>query len=115
MSIKKVQERQGKATGLAVLSEVSICRVVVVVDDDIDVFNERDVVWAAITRVNPKRDVSYIENVGGAMSTGEFGNNKLIIDATRTFDKPTPSVIEVPSEALERMVLEEWLDSRRNG
>jgi 4-hydroxy-3-polyprenylbenzoate decarboxylase len=45
-----------------VLKQFLYVKFVIVVDDDIDVHNWSDVVWAVSTRVDPKRDTVFIEN-----------------------------------------------------
>jgi 3-polyprenyl-4-hydroxybenzoate decarboxylase len=38
---------------------------VIVVDDDIDIFDEKEVLFALATRMTPSRDISIIENSAG--------------------------------------------------
>jgi 2,5-furandicarboxylate decarboxylase 1 len=61
ISIKK-QPGEGKNALLAALSVMDL-KHVVVVDDDIDVFNAVDVEWAIATRVQADRDVMIVQNV----------------------------------------------------
>jgi 2,5-furandicarboxylate decarboxylase 1 len=61
ISIKK-QPGEGKNAMLAALSVMDL-KHVVVVDDDIDVFNGVDVEWAIATRVQADRDVMIVNNV----------------------------------------------------
>jgi 2,5-furandicarboxylate decarboxylase 1 len=61
ISIKK-QPGEGKNALLAALSVMDL-KHVVVVDDDIDVFNPVDVEWAIATRVQADRDVMIVKNV----------------------------------------------------
>ena len=67
-------------------------KLVVVVDDDIDVFDESDVMWAVATRVQADRDLVVIAGSLGALldpSADERGvTAKLGIDATRPFGEP---------------------------
>lgn len=110
VSVKKIKEGQGKQTALVALNESWTFQAVVVVDEDIDVFNETDVIWSVLSMVNPKRDVSLIENVGRSVFNTEMGYSKLIIDATRPLDKPFPAMFRVPGEDLNRIRPQEWLD-----
>lgn len=110
VSIRKIKEAQAKQTALVALNESWTFQVVVVVDDDIDVFNEQDVIWAVLNRVNPKRDVSFIEDGGYTVFTTEMGYDKVIIDATKPLHKPTSAMFRVPSRALETMIPENWID-----
>jgi 2,5-furandicarboxylate decarboxylase 1 len=61
ISIKK-QAGEGKNAILAALSVMDL-KHVVIVDDDIDVFNATDVEWAIATRVQGDRDVLIVNNV----------------------------------------------------
>jgi 2,5-furandicarboxylate decarboxylase 1 len=67
-------------------------KLVIVVDDDIDVFDESDVLWAVATRMQPDRDLVVISGSLGALldpSADERGvTAKLGIDATRPFGTP---------------------------
>ncbi|MSP93956.1 MAG: UbiD family decarboxylase [Alphaproteobacteria bacterium] len=63
ISIKK-QAGEGKNAILAALSVMDL-KHVVVVDDDIDVFNPMDVEWAIATRVQGDRDVLIVTNARG--------------------------------------------------
>ncbi len=65
VSIKK--EYPGHARRLmmgiwGVLKQFMYVKYVIVVDDDIDVHNWSDVIWAISTRVDPKRDTLLVEN-----------------------------------------------------
>ena len=66
MSIKK-QAGEGKNALLAALSVMDL-KHVVVVDDDIDVFNAMDVEWAIATRVQGDRDVMIIPGAAPSRS-----------------------------------------------
>jgi 2,5-furandicarboxylate decarboxylase 1 len=63
ISIKK-QAGEGKNALLAALSVMDL-KHVVVVDDDIDVFNGTDVEWAIATRVQADRDILVVTNARG--------------------------------------------------
>lgn len=94
---------------MVALNESSTNQVIVVVDDDIDVFNEKEVVWALATMVNPERDVTYIRNLYTIFTTA-MGHNKLVIDATRPLDRPFPTMLKVPEQVLKSVIPEQWLD-----
>ena len=69
VSIKKSKEGQGKAVALAAIQESWTFQTVVVVDDVIDVFDEADVVWAALVNVDPSRDIDVIHNIPNVFTT----------------------------------------------
>src|SRR2546427_1329841 len=64
-------------------------KLVIVVDDDIDVFDESDVLWAIATRMQADRDLVVIGGSLGAMldpsASADGVTAKLGIDATRPF------------------------------
>ncbi len=110
IAIKKVKEGQGKLTGLIALNTNWSFQVIVVVDDFVDIYNEEEVLWAILTMTDPKRDVELLKNVGSTVFATEFSNNKVVIDATRPLDKPTPIKFSIPQQVLEAVRPEEWID-----
>src|SRR5262245_41557188 len=80
-------------------------KLVVVVDDDVDVFDESDVLWAVATRMQPDRDLVSITGSLGAMldpSADDSGiTAKLGIDATRPFGQPFAEKLVMPQERME--------------
>lgn len=111
VSIDKSREGQGKAVALAAIQESWTFQVVVVVDDVIDVFNEEEVVWAALVNVDPSRDVDMIQNIPTVFTTA-MGYRKVIIDATRPLDKAIPEMNRVPQAALDRINLDDYLEGK---
>jgi UbiD family decarboxylase len=109
ISVRKVDEGHPKHVALQALSISPTLQVIVVVDDDIDVFNEEDVLWAVNTYVDPARDVSFISNMGRD-SERMIGNGRILIDATRPTHIAFPSQLRVPPDAMDRVRLEDWLD-----
>jgi 2,5-furandicarboxylate decarboxylase 1 len=88
------QGRPGEAKHVIpiVLGVDHYLKLVIVVDDDVDVFNESDVMWAVATRMQADRDLVTIAGSLGAMldpSADDRGvTAKLGIDATRPFGEP---------------------------
>ncbi|MGH7304072.1 MAG: UbiD family decarboxylase [Candidatus Rokuibacteriota bacterium] len=88
------QSRPGEAKHVIpiVLGVDHYLKLVVVVDDDIDVFDESEVLWAIATRMQADRDLVVISGSLGAMldpSADDRGvTAKLGIDATRPFGQP---------------------------
>src|SRR5438067_1669969 len=88
------QSRPGEAKHVIpiVLGVDHYLKLVVVVDDDIDVFDESEVLWAMATRMQADRDLIVISGSLGAMldpSADDRGiTAKLGIDATRPFGQP---------------------------
>jgi UbiD family decarboxylase len=88
------QSRPGEAKHVIpiVLGVDDYLKFVVVVDDDIDVFDESEVLWAVATRMQADRDLVVVSGSLGALldpSADERGvTAKLGIDATRPFGQP---------------------------
>src|SRR3989454_4084219 len=88
------QSRPGEAKHVIpiVLGVDHYLKLVIVVDDDVDVFDESDVLWAVATRMQPDRDLVVIAGSLGALldpSADDRGvTAKLGIDATRPFGEP---------------------------
>jgi UbiD family decarboxylase len=88
------QSRPGEAKHVIpiVLGVDHYLKLVIVVDDDIDVFDESEVMWAVATRMQADRDLVVIGGSLGAMldpSADDHGvTAKLGIDATRPFGQP---------------------------
>ena len=67
-------------------------RFVVVVDDDIDINDQREVMWALASRVDPAEDLqvvkrSWSSSLDTAVRPGSHGmNSRLIFDATRPWE-----------------------------
>ena len=100
------QSRPGEAKHVIpiVLGVDHYLKLVVVVDDDIDIFDESDVLWAVATRVQADRDLVVIAGSLGAMldpSADDRGvTAKLGIDATRPFGRDFPQKLVMPPEKM---------------
>ena len=92
VSIKQGRPGEAKHVIPIALGVDHYLKLVIVVDDDIDVFDESDVLWAVATRMQPDRDLVVISGSLGALldpSADERGvTAKLGIDATRPFGEP---------------------------
>lgn len=86
---------QAQAAGLAALSSVNLHpKVVIVVDEDVDIYNAEDVMWALSTRMDPQHNVHVIPNerihpldqsvppFGTDVTVMRFGG-KVVLDATK--------------------------------
>ena len=88
ISMKKTAEGQPKQAIMAALGTEFYVKTVVVVDEDIDIFNLSDVMWAVITRTHADRDITFIHGAMGAIldPTSDPENHtvtKVGIDATK--------------------------------
>ncbi len=89
VAIKQSRPGEAKHVIPIVLGVDHYLKLVIVVDDDIDVFDESEVLWALATRMQADRDLVVVSGSLGALldpSADERGvTAKLGIDATRPF------------------------------
>ncbi|MFM7323160.1 MAG: menaquinone biosynthesis decarboxylase [Armatimonadota bacterium] len=85
------------------LGQMMFSKIIVVVDESVDVQNPAEVVWAVTNNIDPQRDVTFVEGpidvLDHASRAMGFGT-KMGIDATRKlpeegFARPWPPVIEM--------------------
>ncbi len=103
MSMKKQYPGHAKRVMMGVwsyLRQFMYTKFVIVVDDDIDVRNWEDVIWAISTRVDPARDTTIVEHTpidyldfaspvsGLGSKMGLDATNKIAGETTREWGKP---------------------------
>jgi len=93
IAVEKQLDGDGKNALLAAFAGHPSLKHAVVVDPDIDVFDESDVEWAIATRFQAAEDLVLVENVRGstldASADQETGlTSKMGLDATKPFAKP---------------------------
>lgn len=107
ISIDKKAPGESKQAALIALSASHFIKNVIVVDKDIDPFNEEDVLWAVATRVQADHSLDILREVASSnldpSLNSEAITTKMIIDATKPIDKPFPERVQVPQEAMERI------------
>lgn len=104
ISMKPLAEGQAKNVAFTALGDDLALKLVVVVDDDVDVYREQEVLWAVATRMQADRDLCVIPNAMGAIldpSTRDGTTAKVIIDATRPISG-YPRRHTLPQESLAR-------------
>lgn len=93
-------------------------RIVVVVDDDVDVSDLSEVIWAVCTRADPVRDYEMIRRAWSgpldpAIEPGQKGHNsRVIIDATRPWewrDQFPEPIGPAPAEKAETRAQWSWI------
>jgi len=99
VSIRKQHQGDGKNAILAAFGAHTSMKQVVIVDEDIDVFDDRDVEWAIATRFQADRGLVVLHDVRGSSidpSARDGFTSKMGIDATKPlggdsamFDKAT--------------------------
>jgi 2,5-furandicarboxylate decarboxylase 1 len=67
IQMKKTAEGQPQQAIMAALGTETYCKIVVVVDEDVDIFNLADVMWAVATRVRADRDLVFVQRAMGAI------------------------------------------------
>jgi UbiD family decarboxylase len=92
VSMKKIAEGEPQMAIMAALGTELYTKYVVVVDDDVDIFDMNDVMWAVATRVRAEKDIFFIPGVKGAIldptsDPETFTLTKMGIDATKPSGK----------------------------
>ena len=116
IAVKKRAEGEPKQAALAAIVTDPNIKLVIVVDDDVDVFNETQVLWALAMRFQADRDMVVIPNIiGSHLNPTAYGFNrlekgpmetKLIFDATKPLPPyDFPKEAQVPAEVLKKVDL----------
>jgi 4-hydroxy-3-polyprenylbenzoate decarboxylase len=93
------------------LGQAMFSKVVVVVDEEVDVQNVREVAWKALNNIDPERDIQFVmgpvDSLDHASRLVNYGS-KMGVDATRKwpgegFTRPWPDVIEMSAEVKSRV------------
>jgi UbiD family decarboxylase len=88
ISMKKTAEGEPQMAMMATFGTELYTKYVIVVDEDVDIFNMNDVMWAIATRVRAEKDVIFIPGAKGAIldpssDPETFTLTKMGIDATK--------------------------------
>jgi len=106
VSIKQTRPGEAKHAIPIVLGADQNVKCVVIVDDDVDVFNESDVLWALATRMQADRDLVVVSGSLGSLldpsATEQGVTAKIGIDATRPFGQPFPERLRMSPEGMQR-------------
>lgn len=123
IAMKKKVDGEPKIAASAAFSVDPILKHIFIVDEDIDVYDNDQVLWAMTTRFQADRDLIIMPNfLGGHLNPVTYGfhreekgpmETKLIIDCTRPAPPATfPPACRVPPEVVERVnpsaVLKPW-------
>jgi 2,5-furandicarboxylate decarboxylase 1 len=121
VSLKNAKDGQVMEVARRVFEAFNILQCVVVVDDDIDVFEEQQVLWAMFTYTSFRKGVHtngawsgarHVQHAAGGPQAGFGATNwgsKLVIDATRPRDFAFGLRSEIPDEVMKRIRLEDFL------
>lgn len=113
ISMKKMSEGDpGRAAAAALTWDWA--KNIFVFDDDIDIYNPTEILWALATRVQPHRQVSIINDIMRASLIDPSLDHPrrtsvMIVDATRPLDRPFSPVSKCPDEAMARIKLEDYV------
>jgi 2,5-furandicarboxylate decarboxylase 1 len=105
VSVRDPAPGQVRNIGAVTLGDDLSVKLVVIVDDDVDVTSDFDVMWAMATRMQADTDMDVLRNAMGAVldpSNNQGTTAKLIIDATRK-TKPFPARHTLPQDAVARV------------
>jgi 4-hydroxy-3-polyprenylbenzoate decarboxylase len=93
------------------LGQAMFTKCIVVVDEDVDVQNYREVAWKALNNIDPERDIQFVmgpvDSLDHASRMANYGS-KMGIDATRKwkeegFTRPWPGVIRMSDDVRARV------------
>jgi 4-hydroxy-3-polyprenylbenzoate decarboxylase len=93
------------------LGQAMFSKVIVVVDEDVNVQNVSEVAWKALNNIDPERDIQFVmgpvDSLDHASRLANYGS-KMGVDATRKwpeegFTRPWPDVIRMPADVSKRV------------
>ncbi len=93
------------------MGQAMFSKVIVVVDEDVDVQNASEVAWRALNNIDPQRDIEFVlgpvDSLDHASRLANYGS-KMGVDATRKwkeegFTRPWPDVIRMTDEIKSRV------------
>jgi 2,5-furandicarboxylate decarboxylase 1 len=120
--VRKDRDEDGVQAGLMAL-KTGFSRMVIVVDDDVDVCEEGEVLWAVSTRLNR---VALMDTATGQLTAVQNPVNLsspkdahaarpgtvVVLDATRPLGVPSMTRVTLPDELLNRLKLDEYFPRR---
>lgn len=114
VQLQKSQDWQPRAIIMAVLSSSETLRHVFVFDEDVDIFNEEEVMWAIYSRSDWARDLIVVENLFATelepTTTGHLLGTRGGMDCTVP---AAPAVYEqrsfIPPDVMDRMHLRDYI------
>lgn len=99
IAMKQAQESEARNV-IATMLGTRRNKIIIVVDDDVDIYNMEEVLWAVATRSQPDEDVVIFPRLTASKmdpSVRKLGVGAgLGIDATKPFGQPFPEMVRVP-------------------
>lgn len=113
IAMRKTNEGQPMRAAMAAMSAVNLVKQVIVVDDDIDIEDPQQVLWAVSTRVRCDQDMTLLRNLQGIpldpAGSGPFDPiSGFIMDATWPLRRPHPPNGRVADAVLTRFPLSHY-------
>lgn len=113
ISIRKSYPGQARKVMHAIwgLGQAMFSKVIVVVDEDVDVQNVSEVAWKALNNIDPQRDIEFVlgpvDSLDHASRLPDFGS-KMGVDATRKwpqegFTRRWPDVLKMRPDVVSRV------------
>jgi 2,5-furandicarboxylate decarboxylase 1 len=107
VSMKKIAEGEPKMAMLTALGTELYTKQVIVVDDDVDIYDMEDVMWAVATRVRAEKDILMVPGVKSAIidptsDPATFTVTKMGIDATAPINEEFAQRLIITSEQRSR-------------
>ncbi len=113
ISIRKSYPGQARKVMHAIwgLGQAMFSKVIVVVDEDVDVQNVSEVAWKALNNIDPQRDIEFVmgpvDSLDHASRLPDFGS-KMGVDATRKwpqegFTRRWPEVLKMSPDVVSRV------------
>ncbi len=108
ISMKKTSAGEPQQAIMAALGTEFYTKYVIVVDDDVDIFNLADVMWAVATRVRAEKDIVFIPGAKGAIldptsDSEDFTLTKMGIDATKPLGRDFATRLTISEEQRARV------------
>jgi 2,5-furandicarboxylate decarboxylase 1 len=106
VQIRKTLEGQGRAAATAALVAKSVVKYVFVVDEDIDVYDEREVMMAFATRFRAQHGLIRLDGMPDPPADPASSNGmitKLGFDCTKPLGEDFPERLSVPDDVLRRI------------
>ncbi|MFQ6011608.1 MAG: hypothetical protein ACE5KG_05500, partial [Nitrososphaerales archaeon] len=116
LQLRKTYEGQAKTAIMAALNSALWVKYAVVVDEDIDIRDDREVLWAIASRTRAERDIYILPDMaiagldpsGYDMGPARLGT-KVGIDASKPAQEDFPEKIDIPAEIKKMIRLEDYL------
>ncbi len=119
--IKKEYDGEGKMAALAALASDPFVKLAIIVDDDIDIYDDAEVLWAIATRTQPDRATFFVQDAAvsrldpasySIWNRGEKDtmNTKWALDTTKPIEAPFEERADVPREVWEAIDLAEYIE-----